>query len=85
MAKKLVVSQSGTTPAPSPLDNMLHTSAAHIDAPVVVTAPKVSNKKRTSINLDENIYTDFKVYCAKNGKSIFGLIEQAMIDIMENR
>ena len=30
-------------------------------------------------------YTDFKVYCAKNGKSISGLIEQAMIDIMENR
>lgn len=85
MAKKLVVPQSGTTPAPSPLDNMLHTSAAHIDAPVVVTTPKVSNKKRISINLDENIYTDFKVYCAKNGKSISGLIEQAMIDIMENR
>lgn len=57
MAKKLVVPQSGTTPAPSPLDNMLHTSAAHIDAPVVVTAPKVSNKKRTSILMRISIRT----------------------------
>ena len=43
MAKKLVVPQSGTTPAPSPLDNMLHTSAAHIDAPVVVLTLTVKN------------------------------------------
>lgn len=85
MAKKLVVPQSGTTPAPSPLDNMLHASTAPVAAPVVAAAQKASNKKRTSINLDENIYTDFKVYCAKNGKSISGLIEQAMIDIMANR
>lgn len=85
MAKKLVVPQSGTTPAPSPLDNMLHTGAAIVVAPVVAAAPRASNKKRTSINLDESIYTDFKVYCAKNGKSISSLIEQAMIDIMANR
>lgn len=85
MAKKLVVPQSGTTPAPSPLDNMLHTSAAPVAAPVVTAAPKASNKKRTSINLDENIYTDFKVYCVKNGKSISGLLEQAMVDIMNGR
>lgn len=44
-----------------------------------------ANKKRTSINLDENIYTDFKVYCAKNGKSISGLIEEAMVNIMNGR
>ncbi|MDY4732279.1 MAG: plasmid partition protein ParG [Prevotella sp.] len=85
MAKKLVVPQSGTTPAPSPLDNMLHASAAPVAAPVVAAAQKVSNKKRTSINLDENIYTDFKVYCAKNGKSISGLIEEAMVNIMNGR
>lgn len=85
MAKKLVVPQSGTTPAPSPLDNMLHASAAPVAAPVVAAAQKASNKKRTSINLDENIYTDFKVYCAKNGKSISGLIEEAMVNIMNGR
>ena len=85
MAKKLVVPQSGTTPAPSPLDNMLNTSAAPVAAPVVAAAQKASNKKRTSINLDENIYTDFKVYCAKNGKSISGLIEEAMVNIMNGR
>lgn len=85
MAKKLVVPQSGTTPAPSPLENMLHSSAAPVAAPVVAAAPKASNKKRTSINLDENIYTEFKVYCAKNGKSISGLIEEAMVNIMNGR
>lgn len=85
MAKKLVVPQSGTTPAPSPLENMLHSSAAPVAAPVVAATPKASNKKRTSINLDENIYTEFKVYCAKNGKSISGLIEEAMVNIMNGR
>lgn len=84
MAKKLTVPQSGTTPVSSPLDNMLHSSPAPIVA-APVEAPKASLKKRTSINLDESIYTDFKVYCAKNGKSISGLIEQAMINIMTNR
>lgn len=79
MAKKLTVPQSGTTPISSPLDNMLQSTPAPIEA------PKASSKKRTSINLDEAIYTEFKVYCAKNGKSISGLIEQAMIDIMANR
>ena len=84
MAKKLTVPQSGTTPISSPLDNMLHSTPAPIvTAPI--EAPKASSKKRTSINLDEAIYTEFKVYCAKNGKSISGLIEQAMVDIMANR
>ena len=64
---------------------MLHASAATVAAPVVAAAKKASNKKRTSINLDENIYTDFKVYCAKNGKSISGLIEEAMVNIMNSR
>lgn len=84
MAKKLTVPQSGTTPISSPLDNMLHSTPAPIVA-APIEAPKASSKKRTSINLDEAIYTEFKVYCAKNGKSISGLIEQAMIDIMANR
>lgn len=84
MAKKLTVPQSGTTPISSPLDNMLHSSPTTIVVAPVET-PKASSKKRTSINLDESIYTEFKVYCAKNGKSISGLIEQAMIDIMANR
>lgn len=89
MAKKLTVPQSGTTPISSPLDNMLHSTPAPIVAAPIEAAPieepKASSKKRTSINLDEAIYTEFKVYCAKNGKSISGLIEQAMIDIMANR
>lgn len=84
MAKKLTVPQSGTTPISSPLDNMLHSTPAPIVAAPIET-PKTTSKKRTSINLDESIYTDFKVYCAKNGKSISGLIEQAMVDIMANR
>lgn len=84
MAKKLTVPPSGTTPISSPLDNMLHATPAPIVA-TPIEATKTNSKKRTSINLDESIYTNFKVYCAKNGKSISGLIEQAMADIMANR
>lgn len=84
MAKKLTVPQSGTTPISSPLDNMLHSTPVPIVA-APIEAPKASSKKRTSINLDEAIYTEFKVYCAKNGKSISGLIEEAMVNIMNGR
>lgn len=88
MAKKtLTVPQSGTTPMASPLDNMLKAPAVLPENIEVETIelPKATTKKRTSINLDESIYTEFKVYCVKNGKSISGLLEQAMVDIMNGR
>ena len=87
MAKKsLKVPQTGTQPAATPLDNMF--SSAAPTAPMNATAPAQKpdgNKARTSFNLDQDIYQKFKVYCVQNGKSISGVIEEAMVNIMNGR
>lgn len=88
MAKKtLKVPQNGTQPAATPLDNMFSSAAASATAKAPVTQAQKTdgNKARTSFNLDQDIYQKFKVYCVQNGKSISGIIEEAMVNIMNGR
>ena len=88
MAKKtLKVPQNGTQPAATPLDNMFSSVAAPapVKAPVAPAQKTEDNKARTSFNLDQDIYQKFKVYCVQNGKSISGVIEEAMVNILNGR
>lgn len=88
MTKKILkVPQNGTQPAASPLDNMFSsaTAPAPMKAPIAPAQKTDNNKARTSFNLDQDIYQKFKVYCVQNGKSISGVIEEAMVNIMNGR
>lgn len=85
MAKiSLKVPQTGTQPAATPLENMFSPAAAMTKTPAATQKPE-GNKARTSFNLDQDIYQKFKVYCVQNGKSVSGVIEEAMINIMNGR
>ena len=80
MAKKLTMPKSGTAPAPSPMQNMLH----HNESAPKAKARKVEEEenKRTTILINPTTYRRFKAYAAETGQTVTALINGFMEDTL---
>ena len=81
MTKKLTMPKAGTTPASSPLHNMIHNndSAPRAEAKKV----KEEENKRTTILINPTTYRRFKAYAAETGQTVTALINGFMEETLE--
>ena len=45
----------------------------------------MSNRTNTSVKIDENVWSDFKSYCAKNKQKMSDILNVILIKFLKNR
>lgn len=88
MAKKLTVPQTGTQPAKesTPMENMINGHVAHLEQPKEVVAAstvKSSEKKPVNFLCDADLLYEFKLYCARNRRTMTSVLENAITQIIK--
>lgn len=87
MAKKLTVPQTGTQPAKesTPMENMINGHVAPLEQPKETIVPVVKSTDKRPVNFlcDAELLYKFKLYCARNRRTMTSVLENAITQILK--